>query len=86
MPVIRIHTAHELRGMAAQVLRMIATGLLEFVRGDHPSGFAAHETPWPGDYVETVVECSSCGQRFRLCAETYHGAGGSWEALEDTTL
>lgn len=35
------------------------------------------EGPWP-DYMEYGFACSQCGQRFRLEAETYHGAGGYW--------
>ncbi|MGX2032440.1 MULTISPECIES: hypothetical protein [Methylocaldum] len=34
--------------------------------------------PWP-DYVEHYFRCTACGQRFRLSADTYHGAGGEWE-------
>jgi hypothetical protein len=36
--------------------------------------------PWP-DVIESGFRCSQCGQRFRLGAETYHGAGGSWRPL-----
>jgi hypothetical protein len=28
--------------------------------------------------VEYCFECTYCGQRFELFAETYHGRGGSW--------
>ena len=34
--------------------------------------------PWP-DYIEHYFSCNGCGHRFRLVAETYHGAGGEWE-------
>ena len=33
--------------------------------------------PWP-DYIEHEFSCTACGQAFRLRAETYHGAGGTW--------
>ena len=33
--------------------------------------------PWP-DFVHSALMCASCGQRFMLRAETYHGAGGEW--------
>jgi len=32
---------------------------------------------WPDVLAEHFL-CSSCAQRFRLEAETYHGAGGRW--------
>ena len=33
------------------------------------------------DLVHYVLACNSCGQRFQLSAETYHGAGGEWKPL-----
>lgn len=38
------------------------------------------EGPWP-DHVEHTFACTRCGGRFRLTAETYHGAGGRWSPL-----
>ncbi len=35
--------------------------------------------PWP-DVIDHIFECRSCGRRFWLRAETYHGAGGSWSS------
>lgn len=46
-----------------------------------PSGKFANlpeVAPWP-DYIEHYFRCGACGYRFRLAAETYHGAGGEWE-------
>ena len=37
--------------------------------------------PWP-DYVELRFRCRTCGSRFKLTAETYHGAGGRWGRVE----
>jgi hypothetical protein len=33
--------------------------------------------PWP-DVLDEQFRCLTCGQGFRLEAETYHGAGGHW--------
>jgi hypothetical protein len=33
--------------------------------------------PWD-DYLLYEFRCTSCGARFTLSVETYHGAGGSW--------
>jgi hypothetical protein len=33
------------------------------------------------DIVSYVFVCNSCGQRFQLSAETYHGSGGEWKPL-----
>jgi hypothetical protein len=32
-----------------------------------------------GDFVDFRFECTSCGEKYRLLAETYHGSGGCWE-------
>jgi hypothetical protein len=36
--------------------------------------------PWP-DYIKHDFSCTTCGQAFRLQAETYHGVGGKWAPL-----
>jgi hypothetical protein len=33
------------------------------------------------DIVYHQFKCNSCGQRFQLNAETYHGSGGEWKPL-----
>lgn len=33
------------------------------------------------DIVEYVFACNSCGRRFQLSAETYHGSSGEWRPL-----
>jgi hypothetical protein len=38
----------------------------------------AADGPWP-DYLELHFQDTRSGRRFRLVAETYHGAGGRWE-------
>ena len=37
--------------------------------------------PWD-DYVFYAFSCRSCGGRFTLAVETYHGRGGSWRPEE----
>lgn len=36
------------------------------------------EGPWD-DIVINRFQCTACGQRYELSAETYHGGGGSLE-------
>jgi hypothetical protein len=36
--------------------------------------------PWP-DWFSFEFACSSCGERFELSAETFHGSGGEWRPL-----
>ena len=33
------------------------------------------------DLVHYVFVCNTCGQKFQLSAETYHGAGGEWKPI-----
>src|SRR5262245_22237978 len=37
--------------------------------------------PWD-DILLYDFSCCSCGSRFRLSAETYHGRGGEWRAID----
>jgi len=36
-----------------------------------------------GDFVSNYFSCASCGQLFHLHAETYHGAGGAFEEIDE---
>lgn len=35
------------------------------------------------DIVEYYFKCPKCEQKFSLCAETYHGGGGSWSPYQN---
>jgi hypothetical protein len=39
-----------------------------------------------GDIIEYNFCCSSCGERFSLHAETYHGSGGYWEPKNKSSV
>ena len=34
------------------------------------------------DVFSYIFVCNSCGNRFELVAETYHGSGGHWKPLK----
>jgi len=36
------------------------------------------------DFVDVYFSCNSCQQKFRLYAETYHGSGGKFCAVQNT--
>jgi hypothetical protein len=40
----------------------------------------AQGAPWD-DVVSFSFKCQTCGESFRLHAETYHGSGGYWEPV-----
>ena len=41
--------------------------------------------PWD-DILIYYFECPECNQLFKLSAETYHGAGGSWQPIKENSL
>ena len=58
-------------------------GVLKLDQSDFSS---LNETgPW-ADGFDYYFECSVCGQKFRLSAETYHGSGGAWEPIDADDL
>lgn len=79
---IPINRPREYCALVEQLQRLIATGALRLVRGTCELDAVSGGKPWPGAWIEHVCECPLCGRRFRLYAETYHGSGGAWEALE----
>jgi hypothetical protein len=57
---------------------LVETSHRAAVAPDRPSFEAIPlDGPWP-DYIEHDFSCTTCGQAFRLRAETHHGAGGAW--------
>lgn len=46
--------------------------------GQIPFGLLAVSGPWP-DVMRYHFTCPSCKASFILDAETYHGAGGTWQ-------
>lgn len=80
-------------GDLADVIRTVASAvrdddLRQITPGTAPFGRVidirqiAPEGPWP-DYLELLFEDARTGKRFRLVAETYHGAGGLWEIADE---
>ena len=41
------------------------------------------EKPWPEDFIEHVFQCTTCGRKFMLLADTYNGCAGSWDVYEE---
>ena len=83
----RIVSPDELRRAIEVASARIVDGTLEELSLEggwsSPTKFAevAAGGAWD-DIVSYWFGCRACGQCFRLGAETYHGGGGSWEAVE----
>ncbi len=79
-----IATPSDLALLIREIKTAVATGVLKQVRPD-PSPFStdaeiadlADQGPWP-DYIEMRFEVPGTAVRYKLAAETFHGAGGTW--------
>jgi hypothetical protein len=79
-----IRTPADLASLIREIRAAVAAGILEQVRPDS-SPFAtdaeiadlAEQGPWP-DYIEMRFRVRGTATRYKLSAETYHGAGGTW--------
>jgi hypothetical protein len=83
---IEIRAPQDLRRSIALARDGIAAGAILDVSGQFPfpsSPFTelASGGPWD-DHVNYYFQCAHCRQLFHLEAETYHGSGGSWSALD----
>lgn len=41
------------------------------------------DKPFPKDVLYHVFQCATCGCKFSLSVETYHGSGGSWKVINN---
>lgn len=70
---IEISSPSQLSEVVDRALSAISDGSLGIVAGD-----LCYE-----DFIDCELQCRSCGSRFKLVCETYHGSGGSWSVFED---
>ena len=75
-----------LRAAIALAADNVSAGVIQEIEGDQDFLFAdaskdiaLGKDSW-ADILYYRFECTNCGQRFKLAAETYHGRGGQWEA------
>lgn len=85
----RVASPDDLRRTIRRADRGIADGILRlaFPANTASSGTPFHEVANGGswdDIVSYYFQCIHCDQFFRLGAETYHGSGGSWQAVPAT--
>jgi len=88
--LIRIRNPQELKNTIKYVREYVAKGVL--IECTSPLGKASvnHasfvnlsiEGVWD-DYLKYYFKCVNCYRMFSLCAETYHGVGGTWELLNE---
>ncbi len=78
---ITITEPNEYYDLVKQLQTILAEGTMSLVRATCDLKAIGQNLPWPADYIEHVFECTSCGRKFRLAIETYHGSGGAWEVV-----
>jgi len=83
---VLIQAPQDLVQILQEVRRALAEGTLKQIKpADAPEAMEDISTiddagPWP-DYIEAYFENQKTGARFKLSAETFHGAGGKWQPL-----
>src|ERR1700676_2628051 len=69
---LNIRTPDEYLAIVRQLIERVNTGTFLLVNADCPLGDILGPT-WPGDSIAHEFECFTCGRRFRLHADTFHG-------------
>jgi hypothetical protein len=81
----RIGSASELSKAIKIAIQNVQDGTLREVvsseNGNGPTFSELAQGAVSGDVVSFGFKCQTCGQSFRLHAETYHGSGGYWEPV-----
>jgi hypothetical protein len=84
-----INLPEDLAEVVATLQSELQLGRLEEVLDQPPPEFFnwtplkdAGDLPYPSDFIQLVVRCTSCGRKYLLFCETYHGGGGTLRPLE----
>ena len=89
-----LHLRFEIRspGELAQAVRIVQANLKDETLEQVPrEGLGVSTKPFPSlsetgpwdDVLLYEFSCRSCGARFRLSADTYHGQGGDWMPVDE---
>jgi hypothetical protein len=80
----RIKLPSDLKKAIAVARDNLADGtILDVTTGDgKPFDELVSSEKWD-DVLLYHFQCNTCGQRFELSAETYHGSGGSWKPVSE---
>jgi hypothetical protein len=61
------------RDIVRQLMDVIEQGTFVLVKASCPL-YELLGPVWPGDILEHVFECTACGSKYRLMADTWHGS------------
>lgn len=77
---IRIEHPYEYFNIVEQARTILDEGTMVIVEGNCNFDEISRNK-FPDDVLYHVFQCTSCGRKFSLCVETYHGSGGSWKVI-----
>ena len=77
-----IDTSSQYQNIVRQLIDFVDQGLFALMQADCPLQDVL-STPFPGDVLTHIFQCSNCGETFQLWADTYHG-GANWKASSST--
>ena len=80
--IIRIRHPRDYYGLVRQLREIVTEGTFVLEKSTCELSTIQKGETWPDDYIEHHFKCQTCGQRFRLAVETYHGSGGAWEPID----
>lgn len=67
-----MNTPDKYRSVVRQLLQIVAEGTFKIVLADIPLEDLLQE-PIPEAFIRHDFECTTCGTKFALMADTYHG-------------
>ena len=69
--------------LARQLTQVIEQETMILVRGSCRLDEIRRENMLPKEFYEHVFQCTTCGRKFIMMAETVSGCGGSWQRLSE---
>jgi hypothetical protein len=76
---LNLEHPHEYQAIAQQLIEVVEQGTFVIVRATCPLK-ELFGPQWPGDVIEHEFRCVTCGRRYELSADTYHGHA-SWSPV-----
>ncbi|HON79824.1 MAG TPA: hypothetical protein PK544_15125 [Spirochaetota bacterium] len=80
---IRFREPQQYYNIVRQLLIVLEQETMVLLRGSCRLDDLDKEKPWPEDFIEHVFQCTTCGRKFMLLADTYNGCAGSWDVYEE---
>lgn len=80
---VRIEHPYQCFDLVEQIRMVLKDGTLSLIEGNCRLEEIIKGKPLPEDILYHVFQCTTCGCKFSLSVETYHGSGGSWQVINN---